>query len=86
VPRFRTLGHDAEFTIFMPLPNDLARRMQGLSYIRQFMAWKGAIGVIMSAETWLGQRNALQDSKLREGEAIASTRSRRLTSVAFYAS
>jgi hypothetical protein len=59
VPRFRTLGHEAEFTIFMPLPNDLDRRMQGLGYIRQFMAWKGATGVIMSAETWLGQRNAL---------------------------
>ena len=73
VPRFRTLGPDAEFTIFMPLPNDLDRRMQGLGYIRQFMAWKGATGVIMSAETWLGQRNALQDSKLREGEAIVST-------------
>jgi hypothetical protein len=57
----------------MPLPNDLDRRMQGLGYIRQFMAWKGATGVIMSAETWLGQRNALQDSKVREGEAIVST-------------
>jgi hypothetical protein len=47
--------------------------MRGLGYIRQFMAWKGATGVIMSAETWFGQRNALQDSKAREGEAIVST-------------
>jgi hypothetical protein len=57
----------------MPLPNDLDRRMKGLGYVRQFMAWKGATGVVMSVETWLGQRNALQDSKLREGEAIVST-------------
>jgi hypothetical protein len=73
VPRFRTLGPNAEFTIFMPLSDDSDTRMRGLGYIRQFMAWKGATGVIMSAETWLGQRNALQDSKVREGEAIVST-------------
>src|SRR6516165_10765382 len=73
VPRFRTIGPNAEFTIFMPLSDDPDTRMRGLGYIRQFMAWKGATGVIMSAETWLGQRNALQDSKLREGEAIVST-------------
>jgi hypothetical protein len=73
VPRFRTLGHDAEFTIFMPLADDIEERMRGLGYIRQFMAWKGATGVVVSAETWLRQRNALQDSKVREGDAIVST-------------
>jgi hypothetical protein len=62
VPRFRMLGHDAEFTIFLPLPNDLDRRVQGLGYIRQFMAWKSATGVVMSVETWLGQRAAGQQA------------------------
>ena len=73
VPRFRVLASGEEWTIFCPLPDDLQARVRGLGYIREFMAWKGAHGAIMSAETWLGPLGALQNEALRQGEAIVST-------------
>jgi hypothetical protein len=72
VPRIRTIGPGAEFVVFVPLPGDLKARVRALGHIRQFMAWKGAIGFVMSVETWLGQ-GGLQDEDLRQGEAIACT-------------
>lgn len=73
VPRFRVLAPDGDWTVFVPLPDDLSARYSCLRYITEFLAWRCARGFVMSAETWLGPAGALQDDRLLQGEMIIST-------------
>jgi hypothetical protein len=50
VPRFRVICPDGEWTIFVPLPDDIGERQRRMQLVYGFMAWKSAIAFVMSSE------------------------------------
>lgn len=50
VPRFRVVTPDGEWTLFVPLPDDLDERVQRLRLVHGFMAWKSATAFVLSTE------------------------------------
>lgn len=50
VPRFRVLTPDGEWTVFVPLPDDIGERQRRMQLIYGFMAWKSATAFVMSTE------------------------------------
>ena len=50
VPRFRVVCPDEEWTIFVPLPDDIGERQRRMQLVYGFMAWKSAVAFVMSSE------------------------------------
>jgi hypothetical protein len=50
VPRFRVICPDGEWTVFVPLPDDIGERQRRMQLLYGFMAWKSAIAFVMSSE------------------------------------
>lgn len=50
VPRFRVTTPEGDWTVFVPLPDDMAERQRRMQLLYGFMAWKGATGFIMASE------------------------------------
>lgn len=50
VPRFRVMTPEGDWTVFVPLPDDMAERQRRMQLLYGFMAWKGATGFIMASE------------------------------------
>ena len=50
VPRFRIVCPDGDWTIFVPLPDDIGERQRRMQLVYGFMAWKSAIAFVMSSE------------------------------------
>jgi hypothetical protein len=50
VPRFRVMCPDEEWTIFVPLPDDIGERQRRMQLVYGFMAWKSAVAFVMSSE------------------------------------
>lgn len=40
LPRFRVVCPDGEWTVFVPLPDDIGERQRRMQLIYGFMAWK----------------------------------------------
>jgi len=50
VPRFRVLTPEGEWSVFVPLPDDLGERMRRLRLVHGFLAWKSATAFVLSTE------------------------------------
>ena len=50
VPRFRVICPDGDWTIFVPLPDDIGERQRRMQLLFGFMAWKSATAFVMSSE------------------------------------
>jgi hypothetical protein len=50
VPRFRILCHDGDWTVFVPLPDDLGERQRRMQLVYGFMVWMSAHAFVMSSE------------------------------------
>jgi hypothetical protein len=50
LPRFRVVCPDGEWTVFVPLPDDIGERQRRMQLIYGFMAWKLATAFVMSSE------------------------------------
>lgn len=50
VPRFRVFAPEGDWTVFVPLPDDIGERQRRMQLIYGFMAWKSATAFIMSTE------------------------------------
>jgi len=50
VPRFRVVCHDGDWTIFVPLPDDMGERQRRMQLVYGFMAWKSAVAFVLSSE------------------------------------
>jgi hypothetical protein len=50
VPRFRVICHDGDWTIFVPLSDDIGERQRRMQLVYGFMAWKSAVAFVMSSE------------------------------------
>lgn len=50
VPRFRVMCPEGDWTVFVPLPNDIGERQRRMQLIYGFMAWKSATTFVMSTE------------------------------------
>ena len=50
VPRFRVMCPDGDWTIFVPLPDDIGERQRRMQFVYGFMAWKSAVAFVMSSE------------------------------------
>ena len=50
VPRFRIICHDGEWTIFVPLPDDIGEQQRRMQLVYGFMVWKSAHAFVMSSE------------------------------------
>jgi hypothetical protein len=50
VPRFRVMCPEGDWTVFVPLPDDIGERQRRMQLLYGFMAWKSATAFIMSTE------------------------------------
>ncbi len=50
VPRFRVICPDGDWTVFVPLPDDIGERERRMQLVYGFMAWKSATAFVMSSE------------------------------------
>lgn len=50
VPRFRVISTEGDWTVFVPLPDDVAERERRMRLLHGFMAWKSATAFVMSTE------------------------------------
>ena len=50
VPRFRVVCPDGDWTVFVPLPDDIGERQRRMQLLYGFMAWKSATAFVMSSE------------------------------------
>ncbi len=61
VPRFCVICPDVEWTIFVPLPDDIGERQRRMQLVYGFMAWRSAVAFVMSlAETARSFRHAVR--------------------------
>lgn len=50
VPRFRVVCPEGDWTVFVPLPDDIGERQRCMQLLYGFMAWKSATAFMMSTE------------------------------------
>lgn len=50
VPRFRVMCPEGDWTVFVPLPDDIGERQRRMQIVYGFMAWKSATSFIMSTK------------------------------------
>jgi len=50
VPRFRVVCPAGDWTVFVPLPDDIGERQRRMQLLYGFMAWKSASAFVMSSE------------------------------------
>ncbi|KAB2938004.1 MAG: hypothetical protein K8F92_15580 [Hyphomicrobium sp.] len=50
VPRLRVLTPEGDWTVFVPLPDDIGERQRRMQLMYGFMAWKSATAFVMSSE------------------------------------
>ena len=50
VPRFRVISPEGDWTVFVPLPDDIGERQRRMQLLHGFMAWKSATAFVMSSE------------------------------------
>ena len=50
VPRFRVMTPEGDWTMFVPLPDDVRERERRMRLVSGFMAWKSATSFILSSE------------------------------------
>lgn len=50
VPRFRVVCPEGDWTVFVPLPDDIGERQRPMQLLYGFMAWKSAMAFVMSSE------------------------------------
>jgi len=50
VTRFRIMCPDGDWTIFVPLPDDIGERQRRMQLVYGFMAWRSAIAFVMSSK------------------------------------
>lgn len=50
VPRFRVICPHSDWTVFVPLPDDIGERQRRMQLVYGFMAWKSATAFVMSSE------------------------------------
>ena len=50
VPRFRVICPEGDWTVFVPLPDDIGERQRRMQLVYGFMAWKSATAFVMSSE------------------------------------
>ena len=50
VPRFRIICPEGDWTVFVPLPDDIGERQRRMQLLYGFMAWKSATAFVMSSE------------------------------------
>lgn len=49
-PRFRVITPEGDWTVFVPLPDDIGERQRRMQLVYGFMAWKSATAFVMSTE------------------------------------
>ena len=50
VPRFRVVCPEGDWTVFVPLPDDVSERERRMKLLSGFMAWKSATAFVVSSE------------------------------------
>src|SRR3989344_2387370 len=72
VPRFRVVCHDGDWTIFVPLPDDIGERQRRMQLVYGFMAWKSAIAFVLSSE--LIVPDVVTSAGVSRGEVLSACR------------
>jgi len=72
VPRFRVVCPDGDWTIFVPLPDEIGERQRRMQLVYGFMAWKSAIAFVMSSE--LIEPDVVISAGVSRGEALSACR------------
>lgn len=49
-PRLRVISPDGQWTILVPLPDDIGERQRRMQLLHRFMAWKSATAFVLSTE------------------------------------
>jgi len=72
VPRFRVMCPEGDWTVFVPLPDDIGERQRRMQLIYGFMAWKSATGFVMSSELRCGRCCLMREIEMKLwGSAMA---------------
>lgn len=72
VPRFRVICPDGEWTIFVPLPDDIGERQRRMQLVYGFMAWKSATAFVLSSE--LIVPDVVTSAGVSRGEVLSACR------------
>lgn len=72
VPRFRVITPEGNWTVFVPLPDDIGERQRRMQLVYGFMAWKLATAFIMSTE--LMQPDCVLSAGIGRGEVLVAAR------------
>lgn len=73
VPRFRVITPEGDWTLFVPLPDDIGERQRRMQLVYGFMAWKSATAFIMSTE--LVHPDCVLSAGIGRGEVVVAARS-----------
>jgi len=72
VPRFRVMCPEGDWTVFVPLPDDIGERQRRMQLAYGFMAWKSATAFIMSTE--LVQPDCVLSAGIGRSEVLIAAR------------
>lgn len=72
VPRFRILTPEGDFTVFVPLPDNIGERQRRMQLVYGFMAWKSATAFVLSSE--LVSPEAIISAGVGFGDVMAAAR------------
>lgn len=73
VPRFRVICPEGDWTVFVPLPDDIGERQRRMQLLYGFMAWKSATAFIISTE--LVRPDCVLSAGIGRGEVVVAARS-----------
>jgi hypothetical protein len=74
LPRFRVVCPDGEWTVFVPLPDDIGERQRRMQLIYGFMAWKLATAFVelVAPDCVMSPLSAVTTCWRRRGLSLAS--------------